>query len=40
MTEQIKRTMEALEKNNMVPIYAPKKEDILPIILLVLIWVR
>ncbi len=32
MTEQIKRTMDALEKNNMVPIYAPKKEDILPII--------
>lgn len=32
MTEQIKITMEYLKKNNMVPFYAEKKEDIMPII--------
>ncbi len=32
MTEQIKNTIEALKKNNMLPFYAEKKEDIMPII--------
>ena len=32
MTEQIKNTIEALEKNNMMAFYAQTKEDIMPII--------
>lgn len=32
MTEKIKITLDALKKNNMVPFYAEKKEDVLPIL--------